>query len=335
MNNSRTCIEDTLVPHSVYANASAMLEQTFDYSGTPEPTCVAIVGEARTGKSRLLEEFRENHPPTRNADCRETPVLSVRVPAKPTVKGLVELLLHALGDPLPGNGTVTTKTLRLKKLIKKSKTKVVMLDEFQHFQDKASEKICYEVADWLKILVDDTKVALVVAGLPSCQAVISQNEQLAGRFNAAVRMPRFDWAVQAQRDEFVAILHCFYQSMRKHFDVFDFSEQPTAFRLYCGTGGLIGYVSKLLRAVVRNAISTGKIVITYQDLATAYANSIWETGNGMDSATIFNLSVSLTPIQPILSGAAQVGTPVPSAPRRRGRQQPSVAPSIGQILSTR
>ena len=334
MNNARTCIEDTLVPHSAYNDALRMLEQTFDYSGTPEPTCVAIVGETRTGKSRLLEEFRDNHQSTRNLDGKETPVLSVRVPAKPTVKGLVELLLHELGDPLSGKGTVTNKTVRLMMLIAKSKTKVVMLDEFQHFQDKASEKICHEVADWLKILVDDTKVALVVAGLPICRAVINQNEQLASRFNSAVRMPRFDWAIQLQREEFIAILYCFYESMRQHFDVFDFSEPETAFRIYCGTGGLIGYISKLLRAVVRDAVSSGRTVITYQDFATAYSNSTWETGNGLASSTIFNLSVNLTPIAPILSGAAQVGTPVAPVPRKRGRRQPRVALNIGQVLST-
>ena len=51
----------------------------------------------------------------------------------------------------------------------------------------------HHVADWLKILVDETRCALVVAGLPSCQTVIDSNEQLAGRFHAPILMPRFSW----------------------------------------------------------------------------------------------------------------------------------------------
>jgi len=78
-----------------------------------------------------------------------------------------------------------------------------MIDEFQHFQDKGSRRIMHHVADWLKILVDDSKVALVVAGLSSCGAVISQNEQLAGRFLSPILMPRFDWKIDNHREEFV------------------------------------------------------------------------------------------------------------------------------------
>ena len=45
---------------------------------------------------------------------------------------------------------------------------MVMIDEFQHFYNQDKQKIMYDVADWLKVLIDDTHSVLVVAGLPSC-----------------------------------------------------------------------------------------------------------------------------------------------------------------------
>ena len=49
--------------------------------------------------------------------------------------------------------------------MKKSGTRMVMIDEFQHFYDRGKRQIMHNVADWLKVLIDDTRTMLVVAGL--------------------------------------------------------------------------------------------------------------------------------------------------------------------------
>src|SRR5689334_17882103 len=93
-------VDCILIPHTSFQRAVARIEQCFTaMDGAMEPVCLAIIGESRTGKSRVLEHFELSHPPTRLAAGLSIPFLRVRVPSKPTVKGLAELLLHALGDP--------------------------------------------------------------------------------------------------------------------------------------------------------------------------------------------------------------------------------------------
>ena len=113
----------------------------------------------------------------------EVPILRATVPSGPTVKSLAGKLLEALNAPDPERGTENEKSRRLRVLMKNSGTRMVMIDEFQHFYDRGKRQIMHNVADWLKVLIDDTRTTLVVAGLGSCRNVIDRNEHLPGDFS--------------------------------------------------------------------------------------------------------------------------------------------------------
>lgn len=110
----RNIVETTLVPHTAFEEARSRIEQCFIYAEkTSEPICIALVGESRTGKSRVLEECYINHPRIRTPTGLDVPILLVKTPSKPTVKGLAELMLQKMGDPKFSVGTENTKTIRL------------------------------------------------------------------------------------------------------------------------------------------------------------------------------------------------------------------------------
>ncbi|WP_301275634.1 TniB family NTP-binding protein [Dechloromonas sp.] len=324
MNNLRTIVETTLVPHTAFEDATQRLEQCFAYaSGASEPICIALVGESRTGKSRVLEECFSRHPRIRNANGLNTPILRVKTPSKPTVKSLAELMLRALGDPKAHTGSENTKTARLLTLMVESGVMMVMIDEFQHFYDKGSHKVMHHVADWLKILVDDARVALVVAGLPTCRAVIEQNEQLAGRFLSPVYMPRFNWQDIDQREEFIAILGAFQESIGQCFDLPRFTGDEMAFRFYCGTGGLIGYLSKFLRQAVWNAIDANSKSIDLSSLLRAHSQSIWAQDGPTGLPSPFDRRFSTEVTDDLLARINKIGVPADEVriPRNRAARQ--------------
>ncbi len=341
MKGARTLIDSTLIPHTAFENASSRLEQCFDYAAdAAEPICVAIIGESRTGKSRVLEECCASHSTTRQADGLTVPILRVKTPSKPTVKGLAELMLRAMGDPRFYAGTEITKTSRLKDLMKKCNTRMVMIDEFQHFYDKASHKVMHYVADWLKILVDDSHVALTVAGLPSCMSVVNQNEQLEGRFQAPVVMPRFDWTRGEHREEFTAVLGAFHQAMSDEFDLPELDSDEMAFRCYCATGGLMGYLSKFLRQAVWNALDSQRREIRLEDLAEAHRKSMWSASSkiGALASEPFSKTFQCAPTEDVLAMVRQIGEPkvadelVERPRRRRVIQAPD---AVSSVLSAR
>lgn len=333
MTNLRTIVESTLVPHTAFQEVSQRLEQCYSYSnGAAEPICLAVVGESRTGKSRVLEECFESHVEERTSEGLQIPVLRVKTPSKPTVKGLVELMLETMKDPKFDSGTENRKTARLRTLMVNAGTRMVMIDEFQHFYDKVSHKVAHHVADWLKILVDNSPVALVVAGLPSCLAVLEQNEQLGGRFLSPCLMPRFLWNTDEHREEFMGILGAFQGSLGRHFDLPQLDSAEMAFRCYCGTGGLIGYLTKFLRQAVWDALDDNRTVISLEHLAAAHDRSVWNKVKLSDVRSPFSRSFVPYPSEDLVSRIMMIGKPaLEVASSRRGRRRKAIG--VSRVLS--
>jgi hypothetical protein len=159
MNKALTIIERIVIPHTAFADAQRQIEQCFTFSAGQGAQGLAIVGESGTGKTSLLECFELKHEPIRRNDGMEVPVLRATVPSGPTVKSLAGKLLEALGAPDPERGTENEKSRRLRVLMKNSGTRMVMIDEFQHFYDRGKRQMMHNVADWLKVLIDDTCVS--------------------------------------------------------------------------------------------------------------------------------------------------------------------------------
>lgn len=336
MDNPWQVVENTLVPHTAFNHALARLNQCFTYAqDSSEPVCLAMLGESRTGKSRALEECYVKHPRHRTPDGLVIPIVRVKTPSKPTVKGLVELMLHAMEDPRSSSGTENWKTIRLLHLMSGASTRMLMIDEFQHFYDKASHKVMHHAADWLKIVVDEAQIALVVSGIGSCRAVLDQNEQLAGRFLAPVIMPRLDWLNEDHREEYIAILVAFYTSMSRFFDLPNLGDEHLAFRCYCGTGGLIGYLVKMLRQSVWNAVDAGTRIITMADLAKAHEEAVWAK-DGIAGLRPFDQSVRLELNERLLATVQQLGVKADEdAPSRRGKPSAARKWTSNEVFSAR
>ena len=227
------------------------------------------------------------------------------------------------------------KTNRLIRLLKAANTRVVSIDEFQHFVDKSSFKVLHHVADWLKVLVDQAKVGLIVAGLPRCHAVIEQNEQLRGRFLAPVKMPRFNWTDEVSRSQFVAVLASFHESISRFFDLPRFDTTNMAFRIYVGCGGLVGYVAKFLDQLVWNAAESGTTAIMLADFHTAHAEAVWRDEGKCHGPSPFSKEFDADPEkEATLAIAQQVGlesNQIEAAPKNASVPKPH---SMNEVLRT-
>lgn len=326
-----TQVDQILVAHQAYQLAERRItNQLIAAQQYAEPTCIALVGESRTGKSRLAESILYKFPKQRTPDGMKVPVLSVKTPSKPTVKGLVETLLSALEDPACyQRASENEKTERLYTLIRQTGTHTIIIDEFQHFYDQGSHKVQHYLSDWLKIFVDNTGLTLVVVGLPSCMAVINQNEQLRGRFMSAIPLRRFDWQNEQGRGEFMACLDAFAKGLPRY-EFPDLNSEMMAFRFYCATGGLIGYVAKVLHQACLNANIDGTTEISLDDLAQAFEEAVW-TDSIFDTVNPFKVDIDDHQAGLLLNQANHIGSVLPelSKPNGRGKRK---LPAASEVL---
>ena len=274
----RIFIESMLVPHTAFTNALAYLAQGFEVAETLRDSIgLFICGESRTGKTRLIEDFRSNYLPYLTPEGLVSPVIYAEVPSKPTVRGLASVILAAYGDPLAHKGTEQEKTVRILNYIKKCKTRMLILDEFQNFVDKSTDyRVIHHVSDWLKNVLNDAKIVCVIVGLPYGDAVLGQNEQLRGRFTNPIHLSRFDWKNSNSRNEFLGLLDGFTELLRMHFKTIDLGEEDIAYRLYHASGGLTGYIFNIIRLAAWNVIDEERTSITIEDLNMGYQRCVSE-----------------------------------------------------------
>lgn len=234
-----------------------------------EPECLLITGETGAGKTTLYKRYEQRFPRRVTEDGTTVPVLSVSIPVPATNKSLVTTLLVALGDPVAGRGTVINQTLRLKWLVKGCGVEVIILDEFQHFIDKDSRKILQNVSDWLKDLLNETGIPVVLIGMPNSEQILEANKQLKRRFASRESLVPFGWDTSSGQVEFRKFLKVLDGRLplleRSHL-----SDTEMAYRIYCATDGTVAYVMKLVRRATAIALEQGDERLTLEILARSY-----------------------------------------------------------------
>jgi len=160
-------IEQILIRHQRFNTLTAEI----DYCGffanelsTSNPPCTVILGETGAGKTTLIQTWITSTGLTRQETPEGSiiPYLYVFVPAQATIKATASVFLETLGDPNAGRGTQWNMVGRLKKLIKECKVRIIFVDEFQHIVDKDTHHVLHAVADFLKDLINQTNVPMVL-----------------------------------------------------------------------------------------------------------------------------------------------------------------------------
>lgn len=266
-------IEGLWVDHRQMRHLREVIKRCRSWSrNAAEPYCLLIYGHSGAGKTTLLQTYAAKEPPVRTEEGVVAPVISATIPVPATMKTMAVALLDALGDPFAGKGTLDSQTRRLIDLIGRCSVELIILDEFQHFIDRDSDKVLQAVSDWLKNLIGRTRVPVVLTGLPHCRKVLDANEQLHRRFSAQEELRPFQWGGGREKD-FCKFLGAIDKTL-PFLERAGLDERDIAWRMFCASGGLPAYVMKVVRGAARHAVDANAPRISQEMLAQAYAERI-------------------------------------------------------------
>ena len=200
-------------------------------------------------------------------------VVIVKTPAAPTVKSVVEAVLNSLGDPVAHRGSTEERTQRIYHFIKQCHVELLAFDEIQHFHDTKRNNERTFFTDWLKNLIDEAHIPVVLVGMPRGETLLKISEQLARRFTRRFYVRPFSFHSKQDQLEFRGLLKNI--QLLLPIDSVPLHEANLARRFIFGSAGLIDYVIKTVEEAVSLGYAHGARKIDLKVLAEAYKNAVW------------------------------------------------------------
>jgi Bacterial TniB protein len=232
--------------------------------GDDDPDCLLLTGTTGAGKTTIYKTYAQNYPIRETEEGIVVPIIYAKIPSAATVKGLVKVLLKAIGDPLYSKGTTIDQTDRLYGLLNNCQVELIFLDEFHHFIDSDSNKVLKNVCNWLKTLILETKIPIVLFGKEESKNILTvenDNLHLSRRFNyrhSLVPFPLTESKAEAEAEaEAESKTVASPESFRRFLSDIesklplsmksDLAEESLADRIYYATDGTIAHVMTLIR----------------------------------------------------------------------------------------
>lgn len=185
-----------------------------------EPECVLLTGDSGSGKTSFIKQFVSHYPVIYDDEVDIRTVIYVEIPSQASIKDLCIVILKAFDDPV--DNSKLTKLVLVEKVInfaKLAKTKLLILDEFQHLTEKSTLTKVDNLANWIKNFINVTRIPVLIVGMPESEYVLSENAQLSRRFYTRYKLEFFSLATS--RD--VGVYYKFLKNLSGQLD-FDNSD---------------------------------------------------------------------------------------------------------------
>ena len=242
--------------------------------GLPEPYFLLLIGESGTGKSTLVQEWRERNTP-------DVPSLYIAMPVPATLKSFLVTGLAALGDPRFLEGTTREMAQRFSEWLKATEMQMIFVDDIQHLIERTGTSgISRSRADVLSFLFQlskDLNLPLVLIGLPETLVLLQVSPRWERRLYPPRALDPYDW--DAARPEtvrdFCRLMHAIDQSLP--LDGSDLGKEEMAARFFLASKGILSQVMRLVRTATLQAIEEEASMLSLEGLARAYEQRIANT----------------------------------------------------------
>lgn len=273
-------VQNLFIQHPSAVRCLKKLREGYDYRNcTGNPKNFVLTGSTGVGKTTVRRQLEAELLPKHKEDRIEHPSISITIPSKPTIKNMAEEILLAMGDENFAKGGSVDKTNRIFHAVEALDIKMFIFDEMQHFVDGGNKNAPRDVADWLKVLIDTSKVSTVLMGTKPVLEIIQSNDQIRRRFSTVLEIKPFSIDDLASAQEFAAIVKQIDQSLGLP-NAIDYQDIQLIESMHFATNGIMDYIVKLMVQAYELAREAGKTQITRALLEEAFTESIWVEGVG-------------------------------------------------------
>lgn len=239
-----------------YPRAQEILEHMEDfmcYPKTDRMPNLLIVGDSNNGKTKILKRFLNRYPVDIDEDTALNiqPVVMVSAPSKPDESSFFIRLLQELCTPYAKNDSTGVKRERVIRVLKKRKTRMLIIDEIQHII-AGSHNSQRNFLNCIKDLSNTLQIPIIGAGIEDAFHAIQVDPQLANRFQLQV-LERWKLNTSAQKKEFARLVMSIERSLTLP-EPSMLYKRPYLEKIHYLSEGLIGEVVTLMKRLAIHAI---------------------------------------------------------------------------------
>ncbi len=220
-----------------------------------------ITGGTGAGKTSVVETYLNNH-------FSASEVLITRV--RPS---FVETLIWAIEKlNVPYNSRSKRSEIGLQDYfinsVKKSKLKLLVIEEAQELFECASPKERQKIRDRLKMISDECRLPIVFIGIPTAKLIL-EDSQWDRRIMVKRDLPYIRITNEESLDVYIALLEGLEKTLPIPV-VPELSDMDMAMRLLAASKGMLGLIKELVGYAFELALLEGKRQITQNEFIQAF-----------------------------------------------------------------
>lgn len=263
-------VMNPLVCHHRFNVVQAEIEAVLARTEDGDPQILPIVGPTRVGKSKLLASIIASHVQAEPGGRRK--IIDVVSPKHLTGRALPDACLVSIGmsTALFRNHVLATDAFI--KAVNKHSTRMLVFDETQHMLERGGRTTVRAAADFIKLVFDQTRASIVLAGLPTLLGLFNENEQLADRALSPIQYYPYQWQGTDYKHFRSALGSALEHLAENGWDTFAFNDAEFARRMYVASAGRYGLIHKLFAEV--QLVRQADKVADYDAFTLAYQRGV-------------------------------------------------------------
>lgn len=277
-------LDKIVIPHPGFVEAiRGVSECVLKSAAYREPVGSLLLANGGLGKSTvchaIMQEMKASKKIVGTIEKTVVPAFYSEIPSPATVKGVAASMLRDMGavSPLVGS-SAAHMTERLCMLLSDAETTLVFLDETQNLfkTGTRSTKVNLDVCNWIKWMVNKTKISFCLVGLPEFAPYLSADSQLTRRFPLHFHLKPLMPGDQSFRGTLVPFLAEVMNHAASRISLTSVPAMNDLFaakQVYAATGGIPAFIMSLIKEAALHALSSGKGCLGLEDFAAA-----WDAG---------------------------------------------------------
>lgn len=262
-------IDKIVVEHTQFHGGLLALDRIFQLAREVNmPHGLRLIGPTGVGKSSLLQYFSESLPRS-TLFAPGLGCISIRIGSRPKTGQIISALLRKYRYPFipKSESNLCNYKEILFELVRLKGTRLIFIDEAHSLLCQArigNESVEPEATGFLRELMDETNVALVLGGKEELDKLANADSHLADRISGRFVMSCFDASA-----EWVGFL-CAFSDACTWFDIKLIKDPKQAKLLHTATGGSPRNLKRLLTEVVLVAAQAKCKSIQVEHFSAAY-----------------------------------------------------------------